>query len=121
MPASNITAIPTILMMVKKVMPASVLDVGIGYGKYGCLIREWLSMEDYLKPKDQWAMRIDGVEVFPQYITPIHQHAYNNTMIGNAVAPGRQAQHRGRKFTPKGVMLRVGEIMNHKQGLWVST
>ncbi len=28
---------------------------------------------------------------------------------------GRQAQHRGRKFTPKGVMLRVAEILNHKQ------
>lgn len=81
-PTSNIAAIPTILMMVKKVMPTSVLDVGIGYGKYGCLIREWLSMEDYLKPKDQWAMRIDGIEVFPQYITPIQQHAYNNIMIG---------------------------------------
>ena len=63
--------------------PKSIVDVGCGFGKYGVIFREYLDvMECRLKKKD-WQYRIDAVEVFKDYITPIHQHVYNNIYIGD--------------------------------------
>ena len=30
-------------------------------------------------------MRIDGIEGFPVYLTPVHEYAYNRIMIGDAL------------------------------------
>ncbi len=42
MPLSFAQAIPVIIEQVAHLKPSSILDVGIGFGKYGVLLREVL-------------------------------------------------------------------------------
>ncbi len=60
MPTSAISAISPILDRVEQLEPKSVLDLGIGYGKYGCLCREYLGKQ----------VELIGVEAWPQYRRP---------------------------------------------------
>jgi hypothetical protein len=57
--------------------PQSVLDVGVGFGKYGVLCREYLDLWDGREEYSQFLRRIDGVEVFADYITPLHKYVYD--------------------------------------------
>lgn len=58
----------------------SVLDVGIGNGKYGMLIREYLDGcwfgRRYEEPAT-WRVRLIGVEPFWRYISPAHKYHYD--------------------------------------------
>jgi hypothetical protein len=58
--------------------PGSVLDIGSGFGKYGLLCREYLELWDGRQKYQEFLRRIDGVEVFGKYITPVHRFVYNN-------------------------------------------
>jgi hypothetical protein len=51
------------------------------------LFREYLDVwnaaeTDALKPA-AWRTRIEGVEVFPQYLTPLHHYIYNRIHVGD--------------------------------------
>jgi len=51
-----------------KCKPKTVLDVGVGYGKWGLLCREFIEAHaDRCFPKD-WKSRVDGVEIWERYI-----------------------------------------------------
>jgi 2-polyprenyl-3-methyl-5-hydroxy-6-metoxy-1,4-benzoquinol methylase len=63
--------------LIISVKPFSVLDVGSGFGKYGVLCREYLELWDG-RQEYEFLRRIDGVEVFQNYITPLHKFIYNN-------------------------------------------
>lgn len=58
--------------------PKSVLDVGVGFGKYGVLCREYLDLWDGREEYSQFLRRIDGIEAFADYITPLHKYVYDN-------------------------------------------
>lgn len=64
--------------------PFSVLDVGSGFGKYGVLCREYLELWDG-RQEYNFLRRIDGVEVFENYITPLHKFIYNNIYTENII------------------------------------
>jgi 2-polyprenyl-3-methyl-5-hydroxy-6-metoxy-1,4-benzoquinol methylase len=64
---------------VDKLSPTSVLDVGVGIGKIGFLLREQLDWVAGRLTKDQWTARIDGVEVF-DYQSPLHDWVYDNIL-----------------------------------------
>jgi hypothetical protein len=64
--------------------PFSVLDVGSGFGKYGVLCREYLELWDG-RHEYKFLRRIDGVEVFEKYITPLHKFIYNNIYRENII------------------------------------
>ncbi len=87
MPSSTPYAVPTIASIARQLRPRSVLDVGIGFGKYGCLFREYLDvwemdgLEDY--DRERWRVVIDGVEATPEYITPLHDYVYDTIHIGD--------------------------------------
>jgi hypothetical protein len=57
--------------------PRSVLDLGVGFGKYGVLLREKLDIESGRLTPERWSVRIDGVEGFEGYCNPIHGFVYN--------------------------------------------
>lgn len=61
MPTSDPRVISTIVHRAIGLAPASVLDLGIGYGKYGVLLRE------YLGQNLDRSLRLIGVEGFPGY------------------------------------------------------
>jgi hypothetical protein len=78
---------------IEDLRPASVLDVGAGMGVYGLLMRnalEGLNLLEFsphavtLRPREQWKIRIDGIEGYANYLTPVHGYAYSNMTVGDA-------------------------------------
>jgi 2-polyprenyl-3-methyl-5-hydroxy-6-metoxy-1,4-benzoquinol methylase len=65
--------------------PNSILDIGAGFGKYGVLCREYLELWDGREIYDKFTRRIDAVEAFEEYITPIHRFVYNNVYVDNVL------------------------------------
>lgn len=64
MPTSQHWQIPYVLQVIAEERPVSVLDVGAGYGKFGCLARE------YAAPT-----RVDAVDATPPRF-PVYDHVY---------------------------------------------
>lgn len=85
MPSSQHFQISKIMDIIIALKPSSVLDVGAGFGKYGVLCREYLDLWDG-KQQYTFESRIDAVEVFSRYITPLHQFVYNNVYTENILA-----------------------------------
>lgn len=62
----------------------SVLDVGCGFGKWGMLLREYLDLWDG-RYEYSFKRTIDAVEVFSDYITPLHRYIYNKIYQQNVL------------------------------------
>lgn len=83
MPLSNPEHIPAVLHFVQALRPASILDVGIGTGSYGLLLRQSLDIGyGRVEPKE-WQTKIDGVEIFERYRNPVWGYAYSNVWLGD--------------------------------------
>ena len=65
--------------------PKNILDIGVGFGKYGFLSREYLELFDGREKLWDWKIIIDGIEIFKDYITPLHKLVYNQIDIGNVI------------------------------------
>lgn len=94
MPFSQTSQLTPIVGWVEQYKPRSVLDIGIGMGQYGFLLRTKLEAlnlfhiegdKGWLRPREEWQVRIDGIEGFAGYITPVHDWAYNKVMIADAL------------------------------------
>jgi hypothetical protein len=86
LPSSPYKHISRILDVILKLNPNSILDVGMGFGKYGVLCREYLELWDGRENYHEFKRRIDGVEAYDKYITPIHKFVYNNTYLEDVLA-----------------------------------
>jgi len=79
-------AIPVIANAVRQIQPRSILDVGVGFGKYGVLFREYLDVWSAgslaQTRKESWRTRIEGVEVYPEYLTLLHEFIYDKVHVG---------------------------------------
>ena len=66
MPTSVPYCVPVIASIARQLRPKSVLDVGVGFGKYGYLFREYLDVWDMHSVRDyerrRWTTRIEGIE-----------------------------------------------------------
>jgi hypothetical protein len=85
MPTSNLRQVSGIVEMIVAADPQSMLDVGVGFGKYGVLAREYLELLDGHALYDDRSRRIDGIEIFPDYLTDLHHAVYDRIMEGDAV------------------------------------
>jgi 2-polyprenyl-3-methyl-5-hydroxy-6-metoxy-1,4-benzoquinol methylase len=84
MPGSDSSQIPAILTLVSETSPKSVLDIGVGWGRYGALLR--LTLENgaaNISDRGNWTVRIDGVEAYAEYIGAIQQAVYDDILIGD--------------------------------------
>lgn len=84
MPSSDHKQIPLIIDIVKEVKPKSVLDIAFGFGKYGLLIKEYLRPKPYIAGW-QSVERVDGLEVFPDYVTDMQRAIYDKIIIADAL------------------------------------
>jgi hypothetical protein len=75
----------TIVGLIVEARPSSLLDIGVGFGKYGVLAREYLELWQDDEHYHQWRTRIDGVEVHADYLTPLHDFVYDKVYVGNAL------------------------------------
>ena len=89
MPTSHQAIITPIINKVVELQPKSVLDLGIGFGKWGSLCREYLDVWAWRFYQNEWKARIDGVEGWEKYRSPGWGN-YNSVKIGNIqdVLPG---------------------------------
>lgn len=90
MPSSRPCTIPLVLSLVRHVNPSTVLDVGIGFGKWGYLFREYTDIaasehDPARYKKDAWRTQIEGIEAFEPYLHPAHEYIYDEVHIGNAL------------------------------------
>ena len=85
MPSSHLHQINEIMELIFNSKPKSLLDIGVGFGKYGFLSREYLELGDGRQQYNDWKIQIDGIEVFTEYLTPIHKFIYNEIFEGNAL------------------------------------
>jgi 2-polyprenyl-3-methyl-5-hydroxy-6-metoxy-1,4-benzoquinol methylase len=73
MASSFADQIPTVVYVLEKLNPKTVLDVGKGFGKYGFLLHEYVGIDHRKKPDphrtlaQQSRVAIDAVEVNPSY------------------------------------------------------
>jgi 2-polyprenyl-3-methyl-5-hydroxy-6-metoxy-1,4-benzoquinol methylase len=71
MPTSDASNLSPIVNEVVRLRPHSILDLGIGYGKYGSLLREYLDVAQYRIAPHAWRVDIIGVEGFADYKNPM--------------------------------------------------
>jgi hypothetical protein len=84
MPTSDYHQISDVLHVIEQARPARVLDVGVGFGKWGFLCREILDVYAGRLQPESWKTVIDGVEIFEPYRNPTWSLAYDKVHIGDA-------------------------------------
>ena len=85
MPSSSINSIETVLNIVRKINPQRVLDIGIGFGKYGFLLREYLELWDGRNVYNDWKRTIDGIEIHSPYVTLLQDMIYDSIYEDDAL------------------------------------
>ncbi|MCR4333516.1 MAG: class I SAM-dependent methyltransferase [Patescibacteria group bacterium] len=88
MPVGAYQQLSTIADLIVRINPQKTLDVGMGFGTYGVLVREYLDLWDNANESKMyaWKRTLDGIEIFEKYITPSHRFLYDNIYIGDARA-----------------------------------
>jgi len=92
--------------LVKKIDPKSILDIGVGFGRWGILFREFLEVWGDNNYSGNWKRKIDGVEIFPHYIKNYHKCFYDNIFIENALDFLQ-------KLTTKYDLINCGDVIEH--------
>src|SRR5687767_10146429 len=110
MPSSRPNTIPTVINLLRQLKPRSVLDVGVGFGKWGHLFREYTDINEAERDparyrRKNWRVRIDGIEGHAAYLTPMHRYLYNAIHIGDARAL--------LKKLPRYDLVFMGDIIEH--------
>ena len=77
MPSSRPTIISPVMDLILTTQATSALDVGIGFGKWGFLLREYLDVWHGRIKKEDWTATIHGVEAFPGYVSNIQKSFYD--------------------------------------------
>ena len=110
MPSSDPTSIPKVLAVVDRIKPRSILDLGVGNGRYGFLFREALDWNYGRLAKGDWWVKIEGVEIDASYLNPIHDYVYDTVMVGDFNALSLE-----RRYT----LAFFGDVLEHwPDGLW---
>jgi len=84
MPSSHHYQLNEILELIIETNPARLLDIGIGFGKYGFLAREYLELWQPDSVYGAHNRQIDGIEAFEAYLTPLHSLIYDKIYTGDA-------------------------------------
>jgi hypothetical protein len=83
MPTSQFRQLNEIVEAIVMCGPRSVLDVGVGFAKYGLLTREYLD-RGWCRPEGTGrTCRVDGIEGFADYVTPLHRLVYDHLHLGD--------------------------------------
>jgi len=77
MPTANPSNIVWVVEQVRKINPKRILDVGVGFGKWGYLCRDYLEATRMRMTPKEWKVVIDGVEPCERYINSLQELIYN--------------------------------------------
>lgn len=84
MPTSDPRAILGACNEIIQTKPGSVLDIGIGFGKWGVLAREYTDIWDRRFYHGEWKTYILGIEIHEKYRNPVWG-VYDEVRIGDAL------------------------------------
>jgi SAM-dependent methyltransferase len=89
MPTSDLLHLPALMEIIEQLAPASILDLGAGFGRYGFLCRELLDNNIAPQPdgafgRAPWRLQIVGVEACPEVLGPWHESLYDRIEVGEA-------------------------------------
>lgn len=85
MPTSTYAHMNAVLQYLELTMPGSLLDIGLGNGKMGFLARDLLDvMLGGRYHRRDWTIRIDGIEVFEDYLQAHQRAIYDDIHVGDA-------------------------------------
>jgi hypothetical protein len=85
MPTSPYSHLSLYVEYLMDVKPESMLDIGLGNGKMGFIARDLLDVmygERY--KRKEWLLKLDGIEVFDDYIQAHQKAIYDKIYIGDA-------------------------------------
>lgn len=82
MPTSDPAYVPVLWNKLKLWKPNKVLDLGVGYGKNGFLVREFMDTVTAVYPDTRWTGDLLGVEVYESYIQELQRQIYDDIIIG---------------------------------------
>lgn len=84
MGTSNWQNIPFCVEALMKIAPQRVLDVGVGFGRWGMIVREFCDVWYGRISKDQWSVQVVGIEAFKDNIADYHSAFYSKIHYGDA-------------------------------------
>jgi SAM-dependent methyltransferase len=85
MPTSPYAHLYALVLYLDALRPKSILDIGLGNGKLGFIARDLLDvMYGECYHRSQWRLKLDGIEVFEDYIQDHQRAIYNDIHIGDA-------------------------------------
>lgn len=74
---------PTVIHFATAARPQRVLDVGVGMGAFGFMLRQYLDVVHERVAKPDWKIHIEGAEIFAGYENPIWSYAYDKVHMGD--------------------------------------
>lgn len=108
MGTSNWQNISYCVDIIREINPMSVLDIGVGYGRWGILCREFLDVWEGRTYKESWKLRIDGIEAFDKNVDTYHGHFYDNILVGDAVD-----RINALELLPNYDLIVIGDVLEH--------
>lgn len=84
MGVSDASNLPFVAAELQRLNPQSILEVGVGFGKWGVVAREYLEAWQGRFRREEWKVRIEGIEIFEGYRNPVWDAAYDRIHIGDA-------------------------------------
>lgn len=90
MGTSNWQNISWCVRAIMQIAPRRVVDIGVGFGRWGMTLREFAEVWFNRVLPEQWQIEIEGIEAFEGSIADYHRHFYDKIHIGDAleVVPG---------------------------------
>ena len=132
MPSSASETLPYIIEFLREEVPnpKTILDVGMGFGALGFLVREYFEAKEHLRfTKADWQIELVGIEVYKKYISVLQRHLYNRVIIGDvfevidtlgmfdAVMMGDIIEH----FTKRDGHRLLRQLFTHTKNILIST
>jgi hypothetical protein len=84
LPCSSHLGLSLALDHVVRLRPRRLLDIGVGFGKWGFLLREALDYVEGRVEREQWTVRIDGIDAH-RYESPLLDWVYDDVRIADAL------------------------------------
>lgn len=77
MGTSNWQNISYCIELVREIKPNSILDIGVGFGRWGIVAREFLDVWEGTVSSNDWNILIEGIEAYTPNIEQHHNIFYN--------------------------------------------
>jgi 2-polyprenyl-3-methyl-5-hydroxy-6-metoxy-1,4-benzoquinol methylase len=84
LPLSNLHHLPAVAYFAMTLRPQRILDIGVGMGTYGFILRQFIDDREQRLEKANWQTVIDGIEIFEAYRNPVWEYVYDRIYIGDA-------------------------------------